>query len=180
MPPFTKRAILDTFLEILAKKPFEKITVRDLVDACGLNRNTFYYYFRDIFGVLEELFGGDRPIYDGESAPNTAFFGLLEFTYRHRRAFHSLFVSLGSEGTLKYLFPAFRQSLSSALSASTLHFADTQERDAYLVALCYMTGGFYMDWLRAGCRENIEKTAEKYAKTLRKMLPEAGENQTKV
>ena len=52
----TKRKIFATFLTILEKKPFDKITVRDIVEACDINRNTFYYYYSDIYELLEEIF----------------------------------------------------------------------------------------------------------------------------
>ena len=40
----TKKAINQAFLEILEKKPLDKITVRDITENCGINRNTFYYH----------------------------------------------------------------------------------------------------------------------------------------
>ena len=54
MPSFTKKAIMESFVRLAGKKPLDKITVRDIVDDCGINRNTFYYYFQDIYAVLEE------------------------------------------------------------------------------------------------------------------------------
>ena len=55
MANFTREAILAAFLKIAEKKPLEKISVRDIVDECGINRNTFYYHFQDIYAVLEEV-----------------------------------------------------------------------------------------------------------------------------
>lgn len=37
----TKRAITESFRALLAVKPLDKITVRDIVEDCGLTRNTF-------------------------------------------------------------------------------------------------------------------------------------------
>ena len=37
----------------MQKKPLAKITVKDIVERCGVNRNTFYYHFRDISDVVE-------------------------------------------------------------------------------------------------------------------------------
>ena len=48
MASFTKKAIVESFLQLLGKKPIDKITVRDVVDHCGINRNTFYYYFPEV------------------------------------------------------------------------------------------------------------------------------------
>lgn len=44
----TKLAIVDTFWQLLEEKPYNKITVQDIVDRCHVNRNTFYYHFHDI------------------------------------------------------------------------------------------------------------------------------------
>ncbi len=40
-------------MNCLMRKPLAKITVKDIVERCGVNRNTFYYHFRDISDVVE-------------------------------------------------------------------------------------------------------------------------------
>lgn len=55
MPSFTRKAIMEAFLKILDEKPLGKITIRDIVDECGINRNTFYYHFADIPELLETI-----------------------------------------------------------------------------------------------------------------------------
>ncbi len=56
MSKITQNAIVETFLELLHEKPFEKITVKDIVDGCDINRNTFYYYYQDIYDLLDYVF----------------------------------------------------------------------------------------------------------------------------
>ena len=53
MSGFTKEIIARTFTELLEEKSMAKITVKDIVERCGVNRNTFYYHFRDIPDVVE-------------------------------------------------------------------------------------------------------------------------------
>lgn len=53
MSGFTKEIIIRTLFELLNEKPLAKITVKDIVERCGVNRNTFYYHFRDISDVVE-------------------------------------------------------------------------------------------------------------------------------
>ena len=53
MSGFTKEIIIRTLFELLNEKPLVKITVKDIVERCGVNRNTFYYHFRDISDVVE-------------------------------------------------------------------------------------------------------------------------------
>lgn len=56
MSSFTKEVIIKTLFELLNEKPLAKITVKDIVERCGVNRNTFYYHFRDISDVVECAF----------------------------------------------------------------------------------------------------------------------------
>lgn len=45
MSGFTKDIIARTLIELLDEKPMSKVTVKDIVERCGVNRNTFYYSF---------------------------------------------------------------------------------------------------------------------------------------
>ena len=51
----TKQQIMNVFIELLNERSFEKITVTDIVERSKINRNTFYYYYDDIYDLLEEL-----------------------------------------------------------------------------------------------------------------------------
>ena len=55
MSHLTDKAIKAAFMKLLEEQPFEKITVKDIVEECGINRNTFYYHFQDIYALLQEI-----------------------------------------------------------------------------------------------------------------------------
>ena len=55
MGSFTEKELKNAFINLLNKKPFKKITVKEIVEECGVNRNTFYYHFEDIPQLLEEI-----------------------------------------------------------------------------------------------------------------------------
>ncbi|MCD7920015.1 MAG: TetR/AcrR family transcriptional regulator [Clostridiales bacterium] len=48
----TKLRFAEALKAQLRQKPLTKITVSELVTACGLNRKTFYYHFTDIYDLL--------------------------------------------------------------------------------------------------------------------------------
>jgi probable dihydroxyacetone kinase regulator len=52
----TKQALAAALKEKMKTKPFSKITVRELIEECGVNRKTFYYHFQDIYALLRWLF----------------------------------------------------------------------------------------------------------------------------
>lgn len=59
MASFTKKAIRDSFVKLLNEKPLSQITIRDIVDDCGVNRNTFYYYYQDLPQLVESIVDED-------------------------------------------------------------------------------------------------------------------------
>ncbi|WP_303030813.1 TetR/AcrR family transcriptional regulator, partial [uncultured Duncaniella sp.] len=52
---FTRKAIQETFITLLDERPLNKITVKDIVETCGINRNSFYYHYQDLPALLEEI-----------------------------------------------------------------------------------------------------------------------------
>ena len=53
MSDITKRAISASLKKLLCEKGLNKITVQDIADDCGINRQTFYYHFQDIYDLVE-------------------------------------------------------------------------------------------------------------------------------
>ena len=53
MPLDVKAAVADALLELIRRKDADKITVKDLVEVCGISRQTFYYHFKDIYDLVE-------------------------------------------------------------------------------------------------------------------------------
>ncbi len=54
MKSTTKEQIQASFRRLLFAKSLDKITVRDIVEDCGLTRNTFYYYYEDIYDLFDD------------------------------------------------------------------------------------------------------------------------------
>ncbi|SHK11351.1 transcriptional regulator, TetR family [Anaerocolumna jejuensis DSM 15929] len=52
----TKRALASSLKKIMEKKPLSKISVREIIEDCGVNRKTFYYHFQDIYALVKWIF----------------------------------------------------------------------------------------------------------------------------
>ena len=59
MSSSTKESLAAALKQMMAVKPIDKITVKDLVEICGVNRQTFYYHFDDVYDLLEWVFEED-------------------------------------------------------------------------------------------------------------------------
>ena len=49
----TKKAIALAFREILKEKSLSKITINDIAQKSDINRQTFYYHFKDVYDLVE-------------------------------------------------------------------------------------------------------------------------------
>ena len=58
---YTKMVLKKALLELMQRKPINKITVKEVCERAELNRATFYAHYSDCFDLLEsieeELFG---------------------------------------------------------------------------------------------------------------------------
>ena len=52
----TERQLADSLKKLLTRKTLDRITVRDITDDCGVNRQTFYYHFHDVYDLVEWMF----------------------------------------------------------------------------------------------------------------------------
>lgn len=123
MPNFTKMAIKVSFLKLLNQQPLSKISVRSIVEDCGINRNSFYYHFRDIPSLIEEIVSdsandiiGKYPnIASAEECFNAAFSFALEnkkavlhiYNSVNRDIFETYFMNICEHVVTRYLDTVF-------------------------------------------------------------------------
>ena len=51
----TNRSIKNAFLQLRARKPVERITVKELSELAGISKATFYLHYQDIFDLSEQM-----------------------------------------------------------------------------------------------------------------------------
>lgn len=55
----TKLLIANSLRKLMKKKSLDKIKIREIVEDCGVNRQTFYYHFQDIYALVEWIYTYD-------------------------------------------------------------------------------------------------------------------------
>ncbi len=158
MATHTKRAIRDSFIGLLNEKPLSQITVRDIVERCGVNRNTFYYYYQDIPQLLESIVDeeADRMIREHPAAEsleeclNTA----IAFALENRRAvlhiYHSVNRGLYEQYQWQVCEHIVTMYVEGVLSGRAVSDEDRKLMIDYLKCMCF---GFIMGWLETGMQE---------------------------
>jgi probable dihydroxyacetone kinase regulator len=52
----TKNALSKAMKELMTKYPMEKIRIRDIAERCNMNRQSFYYHFKDKYDLVNWIY----------------------------------------------------------------------------------------------------------------------------
>ena len=168
MTNLTKRAIKDTFMQQLEQKPLKKITVKDIVTACGINRNSFYYHYRDLPDLIEEIitefFNETIKKYPNVNSFVECFDALISYITEHKRSAMHIYRSVNREAFEKYLMRAAQyfvhNYINTALKEEPISEADKQTVETYYKCVMF---GLAIDWLECGLEDS-------YIENMRRIL----------
>ncbi len=170
----TKRLLKRSFYELLETKPVKHITVNDIVDRCSLNRNTFYYHYRDIPSLIEESINeatekiiSKRYAFDSlEDMMNVA----IDFIMDHKRAITNMHNSSDRVLYEKYLLRIAKHAACEYVSSSPMAgFLDDDEKAIETDAIACFCFGYIINWLDSGMKADIKNDLHCYLKIRHKL-----------
>ena len=162
----TKKLFANTLKELLAEKPFDKITVSELTKRCGVNRQTFYYHFETIIDlykwVLQEEAG--PLLLRITSDPYQWKDAVLEILYyikANASAVLSALRSVENQQIRAFFVDYFRQAFSGLFDVICQDLDVDQDFKDFIANLL-VTGaaGLAIQWLESGMKESPEQIAE--------------------
>lgn len=166
MPNFTRNAIRSSFLKLLDERPLSQITVKDIASDCGINRNTFYYYFHDIPALIEDLVMSvaEQLVQEYPSADTIRDFMelALDKLLAHRRALLHIYHSVNREMFEQYLWQVCERIVILYVD-SVLDEVEIDETD-YTIIIRYLKSlsfGIVSDMLNSGLNEDIRVSFER-------------------
>lgn len=166
MAQFTKKAIIDAFIELIGERPFDKITVKDIVTHCGVNRNTFYYYFEDIYALVDELFQIETQNILGDTSGfdtwQDAFLKAVDFVRQNRLGIYHLYKSISRERVENYLDEVTYNNILNFIKKEARDIA-ADEFDIELMARFYTHAlvGMVLEWLSGGMKGDMNAAVER-------------------
>lgn len=160
MPNFTKKAIENSFLKLLNSKPLNKVTVKDIVEDCGINRNSFYYHFEDIPAlmrcIMNEAFDNLISGYPAIHTFKDCIKSTIEFTLQNKKAVLNIYNSTSRDIFEKYLWESCEYCVSLYLKTFFGDY-DVGEEDKKIISDFYvcLVYGQTSRWLAEGLKEDI-------------------------
>ena len=92
---------------MLSKKELSKITISNITEECGVNRQTFYYHFKDIYDLLEWIFTNEViEEIDNEIEENwqQKFIYIFEYVIQNKEFIKNVYSSGSKEYFLKFAY----------------------------------------------------------------------------
>lgn len=168
MSNFTKLAITECFIQLSKEMPIEKITVTKITERCGINRNTFYYYYQDAYALLEEiiytkaekLFALDEENVADSWKSNLRFIG--EYARKNEAFIKSVYHSMGRDAFGDYLIDISYDSLFKSIeliNENNKNSKKDMEDTAYILAKMFSETA--VDWIRGKLDSDPVKVMER-------------------
>ena len=167
----TKEALASALHQMMTVKPIDKVTVKDIVEICGVNRQTFYYHFDDVDDLLEWVFEQDSDrvfprevVYDRWMEDMMGYFDYLEsnsaFTLNVYNSNSRLYM-------LRYLRSRMESCIRSfAEIASEGKNIDRQDFEFVVEFYANCAIGFISQWMDMGMQLPKEFTRERILRVM--------------
>ena len=158
MSQITKRALASALKELLEHKPLNKITINDITEQCGVNRQTFYYHFQDIYALLEWIYTTDaQRLLEGKRDGDTwqqGFLQVLEYIRDNRALVRNTYHSVSRELLEGYLYRVTYQLMRDVVEERAAGTQVPEEDRAFLAHFYkYAFVGLTVEWMQGGMKE---------------------------
>lgn len=162
MSDITKRALEASLKKMLLKKPVTKITINDITEDCGVNRATFYYHFRDIYGLIEWSCEEDSRRAANENTTydtwEQGFLNIFHAVEDNKPFILNVYRHVSQEQIIQYLYRVVYQLIINVIEECAQGMS-VREDDKKFIADFYKYAfvGMMLDWIRQDMKPSPEK-----------------------
>lgn len=170
MANFTKIAIQKAFIKLLNNMPLNQISVRNIVEECGINRNSFYYHFHDIPSLLTEIIETTTDLvlnnHKSIDSIEEVVLEFIQFATKYRHAFMNVYNSMSRELFEQDLLKTCDQFVRKYFDKRTKNLAISDENKEIII-LMYRSEffGLICEWLMRGMDDEFVETFKKILST---------------
>lgn len=172
-------AIIESLLKLLDERPLSKISVKDIVEDCGINRNTFYYHFQDMPALIEamamEELNRVMRQYSDISSIEECFSAVMRLSMAHRRAVYHIYNSANRDILERYMLEICEYAVAKYVDGAARGCdLSPEDRDIIIRGGKCACFGLAVDWLNEGMRgdaqAHIARLCELYGGTMERAI----------
>ncbi len=164
----TKRALRDALLKLLREKPGNQISVTELTNLADVNRATFYFYYNDIYDMLDQIQNEAiefieeemKTIASVKPATKENFYAFIEKIVYFCRDNNELFRFVVSNDTNNTVLNRACELIFDNIPHSKVLFPKTDPRHYFTAYVTYAIIGVVINWYD----DNMQTPPEQLAK----------------
>lgn len=169
MKELTKIALGESLKKLLSTKTLDSITITDIAEDCGVNRQTFYYHFQDIYGLLDWIFVNETKNAINTNVTYANWVDCLEnvFAYmlENKNFFTNIYHSVSRDRVEHYLHDIQRYYLGVVIKELDPHHElSTEDKDFIEDFIAYAIVGIILEWIRCDMKNDYHLLIERIAK----------------
>ena len=159
MSQITKNALGNSLKGLLQKKPLNKVTVKDVVEDCGVNRQTFYYHFQDIYDLLEWMFSQDLDKFFCSQSDNLNWQDwcdiLVKYMQENKKLILNVYNSVPHEKLERHLEIWIKPAISKLVENFSEGKSYSEENKSFVENIYTISlEGLLMQWIETGMSED--------------------------
>ena len=167
----TKIALEASLKELLKKKPFDKITIADLTDDCGISRMAFYYHFKDIYDLVEwSCLEDAQKALKEKKTYDTWQEGLLqifEAVLENKPFILNAYRCISRDQMESFLFKLTYGLIRGVVDEKSQGTAISEADKAFIADFYkYSFVGIMLDWIKQGMHEEYQAIVQKISTTM--------------
>lgn len=167
----TKKELANSLKKLMNKKSVDKIPIREIVAECGVNRQTFYYHFQDIYDLLEWIYKTE--IIDRISEDRSyetwqkGFLKIFYYIEENKEFCMNTFYSLGREHLDNFIYNNTFQLIISVVNEVSEGMNVGNENKKFIANFyTYAFVNLVIVWMKDGMKESPEDIIEKLNKLI--------------
>ena len=166
----TKQRLANSLKKLLSLRTLDHITVKEIVEDCGINRQTFYYNFQDVYDLLDWIFQQETAklrISDPTVPWQESFIRTVEYLRDNEKVVLNAYRSIGRVQLERYL----KEALIPVVRLQIQHKSEGLEipqSDQEFFSVLFVAGflGIVFNWLDNSMSISMPMTMELFVNLL--------------
>ncbi len=157
MPDNTKMNLGIALKKLLKEKPLEKIRIHDLTKLAGINRQSFYYHYADIYALVGDVIR--TAIFEtvGEHCTmdtwEEGMLAMYQRTLEEKEFVVAIYNAIPKERIQLFLEDVLTTYMIYALKDTAGgQLLSEEDRDIFIRFITYGFTGTYLQWIQTGMR----------------------------
>ncbi len=174
----TKNLLSGALKKTMKGKPLSKITVSMIVSECGVNRNTFYYHFDDIYDLLKWTLEQEAvevvKNFDLLVNPEEAISFIIDYVDANNHIINCAYDSMGRAEMKRFFAADFYDMIRSIIDRVSAEIGAVVEDDFKDFLTSFYTealAGMLIKYFQGGERRSREELIEYIVFILQRSIP---------